>query len=165
LQFWRFFWYNVQAAIFFLNCIYIKPMQNSTGICILWLRLPFKSFVTEVCILSYCSLRPPSQWYNYHIYFQSIKVSWTCTRNTHHSLSGNPNIRILDDWLTESYCLQGESFSRCNYRKPSVDHDPKTNIMKSSSYCDVLTIHAICHNCSNFFLFLFFFFFFFLLQR
>lgn len=43
LQFWRFFWYNVQAAIFFsLNCIYIKPMQNSTGICILVAETSFQ---------------------------------------------------------------------------------------------------------------------------
>lgn len=31
-----------KQLFFSLTCIYIKPMQNSTGICILWLSLPFK---------------------------------------------------------------------------------------------------------------------------
>lgn len=37
--------------LFFKIVFYTKPMQNSTGICILWLRLPFKGIITEVCTL------------------------------------------------------------------------------------------------------------------
>lgn len=117
----------------------------------------FQKFCTEVCILSHCSLRPPLD-------STALTVTLSPSKPFEHAPerptfpSEGPSSRILDGWKPPcTIPIFPWIYHVVNVL--SVDHDPKTNRMRSSSYCDVLTVHAICHNCSNIFLCLWFFFF------